>query len=109
MTFRTRLVLATTVAVVVAVLVASTASFLAARNSLLGAADNSLTAAAKKITAGQQISATTATLGQVINSQGALVSGGSPLLPITPQAKRVAEGLAPAYFTTVDRGGRPAA
>jgi two-component system, OmpR family, sensor histidine kinase MprB len=100
-TFRTRLVLATTVAVVVAVLVASTASFLAARNSLLGAADDSLTAAAKKITAGQQISATTATLGQVINSQGALVSGGSPLLPITPQAKRVAEGLAPAYFTTV--------
>ncbi len=60
-TFRTRLVLATTVAVVVAVLVASTASFLAARNSLLEAADNSLTAAAKKITAGQQITTTTAT------------------------------------------------
>ena len=78
MTFRTRLVLATTVAVVVAVLVASTASFLAARNSLLGAADNSLTAAAKKITAGQQISTTTATLGQVIDSAGALVSGGAP-------------------------------
>ncbi len=103
MTFRTRLVLATTVAVVVAVLVASTASFLAARNSLLGAADNSLTAAAKKITAGQQISATTATLGQVIDSAGAVVSGGA--LPVTPQVQLVAAGLAPAFFTTVTVGG----
>ena len=103
MTFRTRLVLATTVAVVVAVLVASTASFLAARNSLLGAADNSLTAAAKKITAGQQISATTATLGQVIDSAGAVVSGGD--LPVTPQVRLVAAGLAPSFFTTVDVGG----
>ena len=105
MTFRTRLVLATTVAVVVAVLVASTASFLAARNSLLGAADNSLTAAAKKITDGQQISTTTATLGQVIDSKGTLVSGGSLLLPITPEARLVAAGQAPSYFTTVEVGG----
>ncbi len=103
MTFRTRLVLATTVAVVAAVLVASTASFLAARNSLFGAADNSLTAAAKKITAGQQISATTATLGQVIDSAGAVVSGGA--LPVTPQVRLVAAGLAPSFFTTVTVGG----
>ena len=103
MTFRTRLVLATTVAVVIAVLVASTASFLAARDSLLGAADNSLTAAAQKITAGQQITTTTATLGQVIDSQGTLVSGGQ--LPITPQARLVAAGRAPSFFTTIDVGG----
>jgi two-component system sensor histidine kinase MprB len=95
--------LATTVAVVAAVLVASTASFLAARNSLLGAADNSLTAAAKRITAGQQISATTATLGQVIDSAGAVVSGGA--LPVTPQVRLVAAGLAPSFFTTVTVGG----
>jgi two-component system sensor histidine kinase MprB len=95
--------LATTVAVVAAVLVASTASFLAARNSLLGAADNSLTAAAKKITAGQQISATTATLGQVIDSAGAVVSGGA--LPVTPQVRLVAAGLASSFFTTVTVGG----
>ena len=43
MTFRTRLVLATTAAVVVAVLAASRGAFLAARNTLLQAADNSLT------------------------------------------------------------------
>jgi two-component system sensor histidine kinase MprB len=95
--------LATTVAVVAAVLVASTASYLAARNSLLGATDNSLTAAARKITAGQQISATTATLGQVINSAGAVVSGGA--LPVTPQVRLVAAGLAPSFFTTVTVGG----
>jgi two-component system sensor histidine kinase MprB len=103
-TFRTRLVLATTVAVVVAVLVASTASFLAARNSLLGAADSSLTAAAKKITAGQQITATTATLGQVIGPSGAVVSGGEDL-PVTPEVRLVANGLSPAFFSTVDVGG----
>jgi two-component system sensor histidine kinase MprB len=102
-TFRTRLVLATTVAVVVAVLVAATASFLAVRDSLLQAADNSLTAAANKITADQAISATTATLGQVINSEGTVVSGGD--LPVTDQVRQVAEGLAPAFFTTVDVGG----
>jgi two-component system sensor histidine kinase MprB len=104
-TFRTRLVLATTVAVVIAVLVASTASFLAARDSLLGAADNSLTAAAQKIIAGQQITATSATLGQIIDSQGTLVSGGQ--LPITPQVRLVAAGQGPvdSFFTTIDVGG----
>jgi two-component system, OmpR family, sensor histidine kinase MprB len=98
-TFRTRLVLATTVAVVVAVLVASTASFLAARNSLLGAADNSLTSAAAKITAGLEISATNATLAQVVEPDGAVVSGNG-LLPVTAQVRQVAAG-APAFFTTV--------
>jgi two-component system, OmpR family, sensor histidine kinase MprB len=102
-TFRTRLVLATTVAVVAAVLVASTASFLAARNSLLGAADNSLTAAAHELTNGQQISATTATQGQVVDAAGNLVSGGT--LPVTPQVKLVANGLAPPFFTTVTVAG----
>ncbi len=103
MTFRTRLVLATTVAVVVAVLVASTASFLAARNSLLGAADNSLTAAAAKLTDAQQISTTTAKLAQVVDSAGTVVSGEG--LPVSPQVIQVASGLAPAFFTTVNVGG----
>jgi two-component system, OmpR family, sensor histidine kinase MprB len=102
-TFRTRLVLATTVAVVVAVLVASTASFLAARNSLLGAADNSLTAAAAKLTDAQQISTTTAKLAQVVDSAGTVVSGEG--LPVSPQVIQVASGLAPAFFTTVNVGG----
>ncbi len=103
MTFRTRLVLATTSAVVVAVLAASLASFLVARNTLLQAADNSLTTAAQRVLAGQEIGSTTATLGQVIDTSGAVVSGGG--LPVTGQVRLVAVGLAPAFFTTVTVDG----
>jgi two-component system sensor histidine kinase MprB len=102
-TFRTRLVLATTVAVVVAVLAASSAAFLVARNTLLQAADNSLTTAAQKIVQGQEIGSTTATAGQVIDPNGAVVTGGG--LPVTPAVRSVAQGLAPAFFTTVEVGG----
>ncbi len=103
MTFRTRLVLATTVAVVVAVLAASSASFIAARNTLLNAADNSLTTAAQKIVAGQQIGTTNATQGQVIDASGAVVSGGG--LPVNGQVRLVAAGLTPAFFVTVNVEG----
>jgi two-component system sensor histidine kinase MprB len=102
-TFRTRLVLAATVAVVLAVLAASSAAFVASRNTLLNAADNSLTTAAQKIVAGQQIGSTTATLGQVIDTGGAVVSGGG--LPVTGQVRLVAVGLAPTFFTTVNVDG----
>jgi two-component system sensor histidine kinase MprB len=102
-TFRARLVLATTAAVVVAVLAASLASFLVARNTLLQATDNSLTTAAQRIVAGQEIGSTTATLGQVTDAGGAVVSGGG--LPVTGQVRLVAVGLAPSYFTTVTVDG----
>jgi two-component system sensor histidine kinase MprB len=102
-TFRARLVLATTTAVVVAVLAASLASFLVARNTLLQATDNSLTTAAQRIVAGQEIGSTTATLGQVTDAGGAVVSGGG--LPVTGQVRLVAVGFAPAYFTTVTVDG----
>jgi two-component system sensor histidine kinase MprB len=95
--------LAATVAVVVAVLAASLAAYLAARNTLLEAADNSLNTAAQKIVAGQQIGSTTATLGQVIDTGGAVVSGGG--LPVTGQVRLVAVGLAPTFFTTVNVDG----
>ena len=103
MTFRTRLVAASTVAAVVAVLAASSGSFLAARNTVLDAADNSLTSAAQKIIAGQLITTTSATQGQVIDATGAVVSGGG--LPVTGQVRLVAAGLAPAFFFTVDIDG----
>jgi two-component system sensor histidine kinase MprB len=102
-TFRARLVLATTAAVVVAVLAASLASFLVARNTMLQATDNSLTTAAKNVLAGQEIGSTTATLGQVIDTNGAVVSGGG--LPVTGQVRLVAVGLAPNFFTTVTVDG----
>jgi two-component system sensor histidine kinase MprB len=104
MTFRTRLVLATTAAVVVAVLAASSAAFLVARNTLLQTADNSLTTAAQKIVAGQEIApSTTATLGQVIDSSGSVISGGG--LPVTGQVRLVAVNLAPTFFSTVNVDG----
>ncbi len=103
MTFRSRLVLATTAAVVVAVVASCSAAFLVARNTLLNAADNSLTTAAQKIVAGQEIGSTTATLGQVIDTGGAVVSGGG--LPVTGQVRLVSVGLAPPFFTTVNVDG----
>ena len=63
MTFRGRLVLATTAAVVVAVLAASLGAYLVARNTLLQAADNSLTTAAQRVVAGQEIGTTAAARG----------------------------------------------
>ncbi len=103
MTFRTRLVLATTAAVVVAVVASCSAAFVVARNTLLNAADNSLTTAAQKILAGDEIGTTTATLGQVIDTSGTVISGGG--LPVTGQVRLVAVGLAPAFFTTVNVDG----
>jgi two-component system, OmpR family, sensor histidine kinase MprB len=103
MTFRSRLVLATTAAVVVAVVASCSAAFVVARNTLLNAADNSLTTAAAKIVAGQEIGSTTATLGQVIDTGGAVVSGGG--LPVTGQVRLVSVGLAPPFFTTVNVDG----
>ena len=103
MTFRSRLVLATTAAVVVAVVASCSAAFVVARNTLLNAADNSLTTAAQKIVAGQEIGSTTATLGQVIDTGGAVVSGGG--LPVTGQVRLVSVGLAPSFFTTVNVDG----
>ena len=103
MTFRTRLVLATTVAVVVAVLAASLGSFLVARDTLLQAADSSLTTAAQRILAGEEFGSTTATVGQVIDDTGGVVTGGG--LPVTGQVRWSPEDLAPSFFTTVTVDG----
>jgi hypothetical protein len=94
-------VLAATVAVVVGVLSSSGAAFLTQRdnNPLLPAADRSLTTAAQRILEGDQLGSTTATLGQVIDSRGAIVAGGG--LPTTDDVRLVARGLAPTFFTTV--------
>jgi hypothetical protein len=99
--FRTGLVLAATVAVVVGVLSLSSAAFVTQSNNnpLLPVADSSLTNAAQKIVEGYQLGSTTATLGQVIDSRGAVVAGGG--LPVTDEVRLVARGLAPTFFTTV--------
>jgi two-component system sensor histidine kinase MprB len=103
-TFRTRLVLATTVAVVVAVVASCSAAFVVSRNTLLNAADNSLTTAAAKIVGGEENGLSTVTLGQVIQPNGAPVYGDGEL-PVTGQVRLVANGLAPSFFTTIDVDG----
>ena len=104
MTFRTRLVLATTVAVVVAVLAASLGAFLVARNTLLQAADNSLTTAAQKLVAGEEIGSTTATLGPGDRHQRA-PSSRAAASRSPARCDWWPSGLAPAFFTTVTVDG----
>ncbi len=97
MTFRTRLVLAATVAVVVAILLASTAAYLATRNALINSVDDSLVATAdSSLTSGGCCHAVGIT-PQVVDSTGAvLLSGG---LPVDSSVVAVAQGQAPQYFT----------
>jgi two-component system sensor histidine kinase MprB len=95
--------MASTVAVVVAVLAASSAAYLAARNTLLNAADNSLQDAASSVKAGQAVNTTSATEDQVVTADGTLVSNGN--LPVNGQVRLVAAGLAPDFFVTVNVDG----
>ena len=100
MTFRTRLVLATTVAVVVAVLAASLGSFLGGPpHAARGGGQLAARRRRRRSSPGRRSASTTATLGQVIDTSGAVVSGGG--LPVTGQVRLVAVGLAPTFFTTV--------
>ena len=75
-----------------------------ARNTLLNAADNSLHGGGRKISAGQEISATTATLGQVDRHHAAPSSRAAA----SRSPDRCAwwpPDLAPSFFTTVDVDG----
>ena len=85
----------------------ASASSPVARHAPLGARDSSsTTAAAKKLLAGEEIATTTATLGQVIDTTGAVVAGGRP--PRSPaRCVLVAVGLAPDFFTTAWWDGEP--
>ncbi len=103
MTFRLRLVLAATSAVVIAVLAASTASYVAARNTLVTAADSSLLSAAETFT-GHNTTTTNVELYQVVDATGLTVEGNG--LPVTDQVRSVAAGRGPdRAFTTVDIPG----
>ena len=102
-TFRTRLVLATTVAVVVAVLVAS-------HRLLPGRPQHAARGGRQLAHRGGQEDRRRASrsghhghAGQVIDSGGAVVSGGGP--PVTAQVRLVAVGPGPAFFTTVNVDG----
>jgi two-component system sensor histidine kinase MprB len=111
MTFRTRLVLAATVAAVLAVLFSSTGSYLAARHALLNSVDDSLVVTAERGLATGRLDAAsfTGVAVQVVAPDGEVVAttGLSPFsqLPVDAAARQVASGQADREFTTVAVGG----
>ena len=115
MTFRGRLVLATTAAVLVVVILGSIATYLVAYNSLVGSADATLSALARQYvpnTTLQAIQNTCATANgqciQVVDPNGkTLLPDGPAVLPITPAVRAVAGSGGAAqniYFSTTVGG-----
>ncbi len=109
MTFRTRLVLASTAAVVIAVLLAAGAAFVVSRNSLINSLDDSLQLRAA--TAMQHAgfldgdSAAFGAFGEKAVAVPSGVTSGSDVLPLTDAVEAVANGRAAAFFTTVNVNG----
>jgi two-component system sensor histidine kinase MprB len=114
-TFRGRLVLATTAAVLVVVILGSIATYLVAYNSLVGSADATLSALARQYvpnTTLQAIQNTCATANgqciQVVDPNGkTLLPDGPAVLPITPAVRAVAGSGGAAqniYFSTTVGG-----
>ncbi len=105
MTFRSRLVLAAAVAVMVAVLAAAAASYVAARTSLLSSVDGTLRANAR--TTLQTLDSRSGRLQrhlgsfgyQFITPAGAVITGGG--IPTSAEAEAVASGKAPSYYADV--------
>ena len=98
MTFRARLVLAATGAVVVAILAASLASYFAARNSLIGSVDSSLsqTAHSSRIESSESNGLLQV---QVVDNTGNVLTNTN--LPIDAAVRHVASGTGGSYYTNV--------
>ncbi len=103
MTFRTRLVLAAAVAVVIAVLAASVASYFASRNSLLNSVDDNLaTTANTALEQGRlQLGASSGLAVQIVTPTGSIVyTSLSAKLPFDAAVKSVAQGNSASYYTS---------
>lgn len=109
MTFRTRLVLVAAVAVVIAVLAASTASYFAARNSLLGSIDGTLAATATSIvTHGGTIqeSGATGVDDQYVEPDGTILQRSDIALPVSAAVRSVAAGRQHSFYATITVNGQ---
>ncbi|HEV3282050.1 MAG TPA: HAMP domain-containing sensor histidine kinase [Acidimicrobiales bacterium] len=112
MTFRIRLVVAATAAVLVVVVLASLATYLVAYNSLVGSVDANLTAQARVALATQSIrnGCSTTTLGdcvQVVLAGGSTNQGDVQVLPATDTVKASAASqgrAADTFFSTTVSG-----
>ncbi|HEX4216914.1 MAG TPA: HAMP domain-containing sensor histidine kinase [Acidimicrobiales bacterium] len=104
MTFRARLVLAATTAVVIAVVLAAVSAYVVSNNSLIGSLDDTLTQQAGAVANSNTpiTNGCTATSGQcvqVISPDGD--TGGPVVVPVTPSVRAVASGNRPGYFSDV--------
>ena len=110
MTFRARLVLAATAAVVVAILLASLAAYFATQNSLLASLDATLQ---NQVSSNVINHAENATFfgeaAQIVDQTGTVISHSSnlnsALLPVTARVQAVANGTSGTYFDTVEVNG----
>jgi two-component system sensor histidine kinase MprB len=103
-TFRARLVLAATTAVVIAVVLAAVSAYVVSNNSLIGSLDDTLTQQAGAVAnSNAPISnGCTATSGQcvqVISQEGE--TGGPVVVPVTAAVRAVASGKSPGFFSDV--------
>ncbi len=117
MTFRTRLVLVATAAVLVVVLVASVATYIVAYNSLVGSIDVTLQQDARTLISGNQIGVLPKiqnTCGraagyctQMVWVGGHVYPGDPQVLPVTPEVAQAASSLgnAPELLFTTKVGG----
>ncbi len=99
MTFRARLVLAATVAVVFAVLLASIGAYLATRNALINSVDDSLVATAGSALTSGGCCHVVGITPQVIDSNGTVLLPGG--LPVDNQIISVAQSQSMHFFTDV--------
>ena len=113
MTFRTRLVLAATAAVLVVVVLGSFATYIVAYNSLVGSVDVTLSADARTVTTEQPIPSipnvcpSAGTCYQVVYSNGSTNPEDPAVLPIPDQVKTAANSqgkAASTYFSTTANG-----
>jgi len=111
MTFRTRLVLAATVAVVFAVLVAAIASYFAASNALINSLDNSLSSRASSSINDAAIRGRPLDQNDFYGEDASVIPPSCPSsgvqLPVTGSTCAVASGRAKPYFATVQVNGVP--
>ncbi len=107
MTFRARLVVAATTAVVIAVVLASVAAYVVAHNSLTGSIDDTLVQQAQAGVTSRLQTGCTATTGQCeqyVAPDGTTELGRQPVLPVTSSVRAAAAAAAlgknPTYYFT---------
>lgn len=105
MTFKTRLVLASAIAVTIAVLVASAGALVVARNALTASTDSTLQNAAVTLLNRPFVDTTdrTGAIEQIVSSTGAIiVPSPAGALPVSDDVKEVAAGHMPTLYQNVE-------